>query len=409
MAKESGAQNLKGLMANGRTRVIILLTASVIVGISAIGLMGMKKTKNAADQGSVQTAQAPSAESVPGTSTSDAYNQLQAEENRKKARDEQNQGATTFLPVVTAPVRDNKTPIQLPDAPVRENQPVRQRQIVTKRVVYREPPRLQPVVDKQLVADMKAKMQSALDAGAPSEGLSETNFTQQSGQDSSSTAGYGVAAQASRAIQQTAGMASGQGAASESSDRTQQAGASFVKAGTIIPAVLLTSINTDTPGPILAEIVSGPLKGSRLLGAFAKPSSPQAQKVVLSFTKLVMPKIDHSFSVSTFAVDPSADYSSSLASSVDNHYLQKYGLLFAAAFVTGYGNAAATPQTTSVIPTTGGATTLAQPPTSTQAKWAGLASVGSQMSSDMSAYASIPPTITVDAGIPIGILFMADF
>ena len=42
----------------------------------------------------------------------------------------------------------------------------------------------------------------------------------------------------------------------------------LIPAGTIEYAQLVLEANTDAPGPVLADIMSGPLAGSKLLGSF---------------------------------------------------------------------------------------------------------------------------------------------
>src|SRR5690606_31264355 len=53
-----------------------------------------------------------------------------------------------------------------------------------------------------------------------------------------------------------------------------------IKAGTVMFAVLETGINSDEVSPILATIVSGPLKGAKLLGQFARTD----KKVLINFS-----------------------------------------------------------------------------------------------------------------------------
>src|SRR5690606_12018046 len=42
----------------------------------------------------------------------------------------------------------------------------------------------------------------------------------------------------------------------------------IIPAGTIEYAQLVTEANTDAPGPVMAQIASGPLAGARLIGSF---------------------------------------------------------------------------------------------------------------------------------------------
>src|SRR3989338_7094170 len=53
----------------------------------------------------------------------------------------------------------------------------------------------------------------------------------------------------------------------------------ILKAGTVLFAVIETSINSDENTPIMAHIVSGPLKGSKLLGSFSR----QHKRLLITF------------------------------------------------------------------------------------------------------------------------------
>ena len=108
----------------------------------------------------------------------------------------------------------------------------------------------------------------------------------------------------------------------------------IIKSGTIMFAVLETSLNSDEPSPILATIVDGPFKGSRLVGQFQRVD----KKVVLSFNTMNIPDQPQSIQVSAVAIDPDTARTA-LASNVDSHYFQRFGLLFASEFLSGLGEA----------------------------------------------------------------------
>ena len=95
-----------------------------------------------------------------------------------------------------------------------------------------------------------------------------------------------------------------------------------------------TSINSDEKSPVLASIVSGELKGAHLVGEF----SLQNDVVVVKFTKISVPQIPNSLPVDAYAIDPDTARTA-LAHDVDNHYMLRYGTLFASSFLSGLASA----------------------------------------------------------------------
>lgn len=179
-----------------------------------------------------------------------------------------------------------------------------------------------------------------------------------------------------------------------------------IKAGTILFGVLETSINTDEPGPVLATVVSGRFHGARLLGSLKHEK--QQTKVTVAFNQMNVPKRVSSFGVSVVAIDPETARTA-LASSVNHHYLLRYGTLFASAFIAGYGNAIQQQgSTTTVSPLTGATTTSYPPLNNRQIFLSALGQVGTQWASATREYFQTPYTVKVNQGTSIGLLFMAD-
>jgi intracellular multiplication protein IcmE len=176
-----------------------------------------------------------------------------------------------------------------------------------------------------------------------------------------------------------------------------------IKAGTIMFATLDTGINSDEESPILATIVQGKLKGTKLLGQFKRVE----KKVVLSFSVMSVPNLSNSLTVNAVAIDPDTARTA-VASDVDSHYLLRYGTLFASSFMSGFGQAVSESGAT-VVDKSSGDTLITNPATSTQEKgMIALGEVGKQFGKQFGSLAHTPPTVKVDAGSGLGILFMAD-
>lgn len=72
----------------------------------------------------------------------------------------------------------------------------------------------------------------------------------------------------------------------------------LLPAGQIAYAQLLTEANSDVPGPVLAQIVSGPLNGNRILGSF----QVQEELLTLTFNTVVIDGVSQG--IDAIALDP---------------------------------------------------------------------------------------------------------
>ncbi|MBF6569368.1 MAG: hypothetical protein IVW54_10910 [Candidatus Binataceae bacterium] len=107
-----------------------------------------------------------------------------------------------------------------------------------------------------------------------------------------------------------------------------------VMAGSVIPAVLVSGINSDLPGPILAQVSQSVFdsasgrsllipQGSRLIGAYSNASTYGQQRVRIAWQRLIFPN--------TASMDlpqmPGADQAgfAGFTDQVNNHYLATFG------------------------------------------------------------------------------------
>lgn len=191
-------------------------------------------------------------------------------------------------------------------------------------------------------------------------------------------------------------------AAKQAAEQAAAQNVDIFKAGSIIFAVLDTGVNTDESSPVMATIVTGPLKGSKVLGNFTRVE----KKVLLQFSVLSVPKLNNSIGINAVAIDPNTA-KTALASKVDNHYLLRYGTLFASSFVTGVGQAFQSAGAQTTVTPIGTFTTI--PNLNLGQKLAiALGQVGSQFGSVMAPMYTMPPTVEVKAGSSIGLLLMGD-
>ena len=201
---------------------------------------------------------------------------------------------------------------------------------------------------------------------------------------------------AARGTSKIAGVQTGAGAG-------QQLGPQFqVRAGDVMFAVLDTSINSDEDSPILATIVTGKLKGARVVGTF----SLVAKKVVLNFNLLSTPWLGTSVPMQAVAIDPETARTA-LAHNVDNHYMQRYGALFASSFLSGLSEVITSSGSQTFQGVSG--TTQTSPVLSTPEKiTAALGKVGEEYAKTLGDTFTRAPTVTVKQGTGFGLLFMQD-
>lgn len=175
-----------------------------------------------------------------------------------------------------------------------------------------------------------------------------------------------------------------------------------IKAGTIMFAVLDTGINSDEKSPILATIVTGKLKGSKLIGDFSRVD----KKVLLKFNLLNVPSFDHTFGINAVAIDPDTARTA-IAKSVNSHYLLRYGSLFASAFLSGLSQGII--QSGSTEDCFFGICHRQYSKLNTAQYIAlGMGNVGEQYATVMGNNFNRAPTIRVPGGTGIGLLFMSD-
>lgn len=199
---------------------------------------------------------------------------------------------------------------------------------------------------------------------------------------------------------------SGSGSAQAGQNAGKVSGPPLFKAGTILFATIDTGINSDEPGPVLATIVSGKYKGARLIGKLTTFGN-FGQKVMVTFYTMTLPNYPSSININAVAVD--ADTArTGLSSYTNNHYLLKYGALFASSFLEGYGQAFL--QSGQSVAYVGGLVpiTIARQLSGTDKLFVALGNVGNSFGQQIATLANLPPTVHVYSGTGVGILFTQD-
>jgi intracellular multiplication protein IcmE len=175
----------------------------------------------------------------------------------------------------------------------------------------------------------------------------------------------------------------------------------LVPAGEIYYAQFLTEANSDVPGPVLAQIVSGPLKGSRILGEF----KVEEELMTLTFNTVVVDGV--SIGIDAIALDPDTTLPA-MATDVDHRYLKRIVLPMAAAFVEGMASAIAESGRTTITVTGETVAEETEETTNEQEVSAGVEEAGQELREILDEMAdSTEVLVRVEAGTPFGLLFLA--
>jgi intracellular multiplication protein IcmE len=173
----------------------------------------------------------------------------------------------------------------------------------------------------------------------------------------------------------------------------------IITVGTIAYAQTLTEANSDVPGPILAEIASGPLVGGRAIGSF----SVAEDKLVLQFNRVV--KDGKDYSIQTYAIDPATTLTA-MSTDVNRHYLTRVFIPAAATFIRSYAQAVSQ-QDTTVVVTNGTVVSESQNKLNPKEQlFQALNQAGQRASQVIDEDSERPITVKVAMGTRIGLLFV---
>lgn len=173
----------------------------------------------------------------------------------------------------------------------------------------------------------------------------------------------------------------------------------LVPAGTVNYAQLLIEANSDVPGPIMVQILSGPLRGGRAIGQF----KVMYEELVLSFTLAV--HNGQEYPINAIALNPETTLGA-MATDVDHRYFKRIILPAAAGFMSSFGSA---------LTSAGSQTTVAGDSVVInelqkgykEAAFEGMAKAGDTVAKFFEDEASRTKTLVrVQAGAPMGLFFL---
>ena len=177
----------------------------------------------------------------------------------------------------------------------------------------------------------------------------------------------------------------------------------IIPAGKILYGRIVNELNSDHPGPVLAQAVGGKFDGVKFLGSFQRDHGA----MVIKFDRVIY-KDGETDSIGAYAVSPGTKLRSGLETDVNHHYLYRYGALLASAFLQGFGESAMYSNSTSYPSTFGTPVIGFNGMTLLQQSEMGLGQAGMMLSgSAMNAF-NRPTTVKVAANTPVGLMIVAE-
>ena len=176
----------------------------------------------------------------------------------------------------------------------------------------------------------------------------------------------------------------------------------LVPAGRGVYAHTVLAVNSDTGGPIVLQADTGPIAGDRMVGTFSRAGS--SDLLVVKVTSIV--HNGQTIPVDGVVIAPDT-METAVATSVDQHYLSRFLLPAAAAFVQGLGQALATTSNTqSVLSPLGGAS-YSTHLNLDQQLGVGAGVAGARIGSALNQSAPRNSTVNLAANAGVGIMFLS--
>ncbi len=374
--------------------LIVLLAGAVLIGVFLyFSGDAVKETPSILPSGSEVT-------QVPGTDTAtvpQAYTEA-VEQVNEETLDRAIREGTSAIPV---PVEAPETRLEVPDIEEETEDPLlRWRQLQEERV------------EKQLRSrEAEVEPVTVLDAEQQSEAiqqLSDSMVQQMESVLNSNTENkvfttktlitYDPEGGDAAGVQAGAGASGGDpgGAFEEEKEETI-----VIAAGQIYYGQTLLEANSDVPGSVLAQVVSGPLKGWRLIGEFTVLDD--AEKLAITFSVAVNDE-GKQYTIDAVMLNPKTTLPA-LRTDINRRWIRRVLLPAASAFIDGYAGAIAESGRTTI--TVSGETVLQEDEEldNDQEVATGVEEAAQEVSSIVDEYADVKPLIIIKAGTPIGIFF----
>lgn len=174
-----------------------------------------------------------------------------------------------------------------------------------------------------------------------------------------------------------------------------------IPAGKIVYGQMLLEANSDVPSVVLGQMVSGPLKGWKVLGSFTVLED--IEMIGITFDTAVNEDGDQ-FSIDAIMLNPDTGLAA-MSTDVDHRYMKRVILPSAAVFIEGFASAIADTGRTSVFVDGQTVTSDTREADSEEEVATGVQEAGEKISEFLDDEGDVPIQIIIEAGTPIGIFF----
>lgn len=175
----------------------------------------------------------------------------------------------------------------------------------------------------------------------------------------------------------------------------------LVPAGRGVYAHTVLAVNSDTGGPIVLQADTGPIAGDRVIGSFGRAGT--SDLLVVKVTSVV--HNGQAIPVDGVVIAPNT-METAVATSVDQHYLSRFLLPAAAAFIQGLGQAIATTSNTQTVLSPFGGATYSTQLNLDQQLGVGAGVAAARIGNALNQSAPRSSTVNLAANASVGIMFL---
>jgi intracellular multiplication protein IcmE len=176
----------------------------------------------------------------------------------------------------------------------------------------------------------------------------------------------------------------------------------LVPAGRGVYAHTVVAVDSDTNGPIVLEADTGPISGDRMIGTFSKSGNDRLIVKVETVEHRGAPLEANGVVIAPDSME------TAVASSIDEHYVERFVLPAASAFMSGLGQAVALGNSTSTVSPFGGTTSTIGPLTFKQEALVAAGASATAVSTALNAETPKGPTVHLAANVSVGVMFLSN-
>jgi intracellular multiplication protein IcmE len=376
---------------------------ALIGGVAAValGVIGVVMIRGHHEGQHSSVAALPDVNALPGGMHSNPYyNQLATQQAQQQAQAAAAKGQSSVAPMAPGVVAQPATPAPAVAKPARTEtpsvRPAAPAHLQPTPVAYAAPPAAQqPTPQQKQENQLYAAAIDSLLAGWGNGPPPLTQVYIDPNKEESPAGGTGAHAEAQPVSSSAARPAANRNQAAPASPPP----AVLIPAGKGVYARTKLAANSDTGGPVVVTAESGPIAGDDMLGTFSR----RDDRLVVTLTSITLQNGEQK-SIDALVIAPDS-METAVASDVDQHYVARFVLPVAAAFVAGLGQAIAQSNATVAVSPFGGYTAQNHLNFNQQLGVAGGAA-GTQLQQLFLQSAPKGPTIKLAAGVNVGVVFL---